>query len=202
MEEFKAAIPFYEQSAEELAKEGADLVHLEGTPPFLILGYQKERQTLADWQRRFGVPMFTSAMCQVNALRALGVKKLVDAGYDPTTGPEAERYFQAAGFDVLAVEKVPVDWSATVDLTEDEVFDMLVGVVRRHPGAEGLCLQGSKHWYLSAAIQRIEDELGIAVVHPIAARYWELMARLGLQGPRPGTGRLLAEMPPLTTDGQ
>jgi maleate cis-trans isomerase len=195
MEEFAAAIPAYAGMVAELAAEGAGLIHAEGTPPFLILGYDEERRVIDKWEKETGVPIFTSAMCQVNALRALGVKKLVDAGYDPTTGPEAERYFTAAGFDVLAVEKVPVEWAATVDLTEDEVFDMLAGVVRRHPGADGLCLQGSKHWQLSGAIARLEAELGIAVVHPIAARYWELMARLNLRGPRSGVGRLLAEMP-------
>ena len=197
MEEFATAIPAYAGMVAELAAEGAGLIHVEGTPPFLILGYDEERRTIDQWQATTGVPMFTSAMCQANALRALGVRRMVDAGYDPTTGPEAERYFRAAGFDVLGVEKVPVAWASTVDLTEDEVFDMLSGVVRRHPGADGLCLQGSKHWLLSPAIARLEAELGIAVVHPIAARYWELMARLGLQGARPGVGRLLRGMPPL-----
>ena len=48
-------------------------------------------------------------------------------------------------------------------------------------------------------MERLETALGIAVVHPIAARYWELMARLGLSGPRPGLGRLLREMPALGT---
>ena len=199
MEEFAAAIPAYASMVAELAAEGADLIHAEGTPPFLILGYDEERRTIEAWQKSTGVPIFTSAMCQVNALRALGVRKLVDAGYDPTTGPVAERYFQMAGFNVLAVEKVPVAWAATVDLTEDEVFDMLAAVIRRHPGADGLCLQGSNHWQLSNAIERLETDLGIAVVHPIAARYWELMARLGLQRPRLSVGRLLRDMPPLRT---
>lgn len=200
MEEFAAAMPAYAGMVAELAAEGADLIHAEGTPPFFILGYDEEKRTIEGWEKKHGVPVFTSAMCQVNALRALGVRKLVDAGYDPTTGPEAEGYFRAAGFDVLGVEKVPVAWGATVDLTEDEVFDMLAAVVRRHPGADGLCLQGSKHWLLSPAMARLEDELGIAVVHPIAARYWELMARLGLRGPRPGVGRLLRDMPPPARD--
>jgi len=197
MEEFAGAIPAYADMVHELAAEGADLIHAEGTPPFLILGYDEERRTIEAWEKSTTVPIFTSAMCQVNALRALGVRRLVDAGYDPTTGPVAERYFQAAGFDVLAVEKVPVAWAATVDLTEDEVFDMLAAVVRRHPGADGLCLQGSNHWQLSSAIERLEADLGIAVVHPIAARYWELMNRLGLQGRRSGVGRLLRDMPQL-----
>lgn len=196
MEEFEAAIPFYEKSAGELASEGADLIHLEGTPPFLILGYEQERRIIADWERKFGLPMFTSAMCQVNALRALNVRRLVDAGYDPTTGPIAERYFQDAGFDVLAVEKVGVEWTAKEDINDEQAFDVLSDLLRRHPKAEGLCLQGSSKWRLSSLIERLETTFGVVVVHPVAARYWELLDRLSLQGPRQGLGRLLADMPP------
>ncbi len=197
MEEFELAIPFYEKSAEELAREGSDLVHLEGTPPFLILGYEKERQTVAGWQSRFGVPMFTSAMCQVNALRALGARRIVDAGYDPTTGPIAHRYFRDAGFDVLHVEKVDVEWTAKEDIDDEQAFEVLSELLRRFPAAEGLCLQGSGKWRLSGLIERLENTFGVVVVHPVAARYWELMDRFGLSGARDGLGTLLATMPPM-----
>lgn len=199
MEEFAAALPFYERMTEELVREGAQLVHLEGTPPFLLLGYAQERRTLDAWSQRHGVPIFTSATCQVDALRALGVRKLVDAGYDPTTGPVAEAYFRDAGFEVLAVQKAPVDWGGSGDISDDEAFDMLSTLLRRHPGADGLCLQGSSKWRLSGLIDRLERTFGIAVVHPVAARYWELMHRLGRPEPRAGLGRLLAEMPPRPT---
>lgn len=195
MEEFARVIPFYAAMAAELAAEGADLIHPEGTPPFLILGYAAERRTIEQWEKDFGVPIFTSGMCQVNALRALGVRKLVDAGYDPTTGPHVDRYFRDAGFDVLAVEKIAVDWGAPGDIDDQQAYAMLAGIVRRHPSADGLCLQGSSKWRISGVIARIEDEFGVAVVHPIAARYWELMARLGRNGAKPGLGRLLATMP-------
>ena len=195
MEEFEAAIPFYEKSAGELAADGADLVHLEGTPPFLILGYEQERRTIAEWERKYGAPMFTSAMCQVNALRAFGVRKLVDAGYDPTTGPIAERYFRDAGFDVLGVEKVGFAWTDNDDIGDDQAFEVLSDVLRRHAGADALCLQGSSKWRLTDLIPRLESEFGVLVVHPVAARYWELLDRFGLEGPREGLGRLLAEMP-------
>jgi maleate cis-trans isomerase len=131
----------------------------------------------------------------VNALRALGVRRLVDAGYDPTTGPQAERYFHDAGFEVLGVEKIPVAWGVPGYIDDEEVFTMLASLVRRHPGADGLCLQGSSKFRLSGVIARLEEELGVAVVHPLAARYWELMARLGRTGAKPGLGRLLATMP-------
>jgi maleate isomerase len=195
MEEFASAIPAYAAFVGELAAEGADLIHAEGTPPFLILGYDAERRTIEDWEKRFQRPVFTSCMCQVNALRALGVRRLVDAGYDPTTGPHAENYFRAAGFDVLGVVKVPVEWGAAGDIDDDEAFAMLAGLVRRYPGADGLCLQGSSKWRLSGMIGRLEEEFGVAVVHPLAARYWELMARLGRTGAKPGLGLLLTTMP-------
>lgn len=195
MDEFARALPAYAAFVGELAAEGADLIHAEGTPPFLILGYDAEKRTIDEWEQRFQRPVFTSCMCQVNALRALGVRRLVDAGYDPTTGPHAQHYFEAAGFEVLGVEKVPVDWGAPGDIDDDQAFSMLADLVRRYPGADGLCLQGSSKWRLSAAIARLESELGLAIVHPLAARYWELMARLGRVGALPDLGRLLATMP-------
>ena len=195
MEEFAGAIPAYTGLVAELAAEGADLIHVEGTPPFLILGYAGERRVVEQWEKDFRTPIFTSAQCQVNALRALGVRRLVDAGYDPTTGPQAERYFHDAGFEVLGVEKIPVAWGVPGYIDDEEVFTMLASLVRRHPGADGLCLQGSSKFRLSGVIARLEEELGVAVVHPLAARYWELMARLGRTGAKPGLGRLLATMP-------
>jgi maleate isomerase len=195
LEEFARAIPTYETLAAELVEEGADIIHAEGTPPFMILGYAGERETIDRWEQRFQRPVFTSTMCQTNALRALGVEKLVDAGYDPTTGPHAERYFRDAGFQVLGVEKVPVDWGVVGDVSDDDAYEMLAGVLRKFGGADGLCLQGSSKWRLSGVIPRLEREFGVSVVHPVAARYWELMARLGRRIAKPDLGRLLSEMP-------
>jgi maleate cis-trans isomerase len=182
--------------AGDLVAEGADLIHLEGTPPFLIVGYSQEQKIVRQWESELGRPVFTSAMSQVSALRALGVRRLVDAGYDPTTGPHAEEYFSEAGFDVLCVEKVAVDWGGAGDVADEVAFEMLRRLVGRHPRADGLCLQGSSKWRLSSVIPRLESELGIPIVHPVAARYWELMTRLDRREPRSGLGRLLSEMPP------
>lgn len=200
MDEFGRAIPAYAVLVCELAAERADLIHAEGTPPFLILGYDAEGRTIEEWEKQFQRPIFTSSICQVNALHATRAAcarhaPARGAGYDPTTGPHVEHHLQAAGFEVLGVEKVPVDWGATGDIDDEEAFSMLADLVRRHPGVDGLCLQGSSKWRLSGVIPRLEEELGVAVVHPLAARYWELMARLGRGGLLPGLGRLLATMP-------
>ena len=135
LEEFQNNLPVYERFARELAEAGVDLIHVEGTPVSFILGREREGETIDRWQQEFGIPVFTSATCQVNALHALGATKIVDAGYDPTTGPPAERYFSAAGFTVLHVEKVPVAWAGSDEIADDQAFDMLANLVRRYPGS-------------------------------------------------------------------
>jgi maleate cis-trans isomerase len=195
LEEFEAVLPAYRSYIQELAAEGAELIHLEGTPAFLLIGWERERGLVAEWQAEIGLPIFTSAMCQARALRALGARTIIDCGYDPTTGPPVERYFAADGFEVLAVEKAPIDWRAKAALSDDAAFSILARFIERFPRAEALCLQGSSKWPLSGVIDRLEQAFGVGVVHPVAARYWELMLRLGRRSPIEGFGRLLREAP-------
>ena len=82
-EEFSTSMPGYEAKAAEFAKMGADLVRPSGAPPFMLLGYQKEQELIASWEKKYGVPMFTSGQNHVKALRTLGMKKFVGATYFP-----------------------------------------------------------------------------------------------------------------------
>ncbi len=64
----------------------------------------------------------------------------------------------------------------------------------RYSGVQGIYLLGSASWRLKD-IHDIEDDLGIPVVHPVAARVWYVQKRLLLRQPAPGYGRLLETMP-------
>ncbi|HEX2929768.1 MAG TPA: hypothetical protein VHV54_08660, partial [Candidatus Binatia bacterium] len=72
IEEFRSAIPAYEEKIAELAEDKVDLIHPAGTPPFMLLGYKGEAETIAKWEKRFGIPIFTSGTNQVAAMKALG----------------------------------------------------------------------------------------------------------------------------------
>ena len=56
LEEFKAAIPAYEEKIAELAEDNVDLIHPAGTPPFMLLGYDGERKIIDKWEKQFGIP--------------------------------------------------------------------------------------------------------------------------------------------------
>ena len=47
---------------------------------------------------------------------------------------------------------------------------------------------------MKSTIQALEDDLRVPVVHPIPARAWEIQRRLNVHQPKPGFGRLMAEM--------
>jgi maleate cis-trans isomerase len=193
-EEFKAVMPQYERAVAEAAALKPDMIHPEGTPPFMLHGFAGEARIVRGWEDKYGVPVFTSGQNQIRALKALGARRFVGAGYDSITGPLVETYFRDAGFDVLAIEKTAVEWLAAGNLTDDEMVAMMVGVFRRHPGGQAMYLQGSK-WPSLRVIERLETAIDVPVVQAVAARCWEIQVRCKMRVPVKGYGRLLATMP-------
>ena len=108
-DEFRAALNAVHEKVGELAKEGVDLIHPEGAPPFMVHGFKGEEKIVKEWEAEFKIPIVTAAQTQVEALRALGVKKFVGVTYfTGSINDMFTRYFQEAGFDVLGMEGMEV----------------------------------------------------------------------------------------------
>jgi len=197
-DEFGASMPGYEAKAAELAKLGADLVRPSGAPPFMLLGYQREQELIASWEKKYGVQMFTSGQNHVHALRTLGIKKFAGASYFPEKmNAVFARYFTEAGFEVLVMEGINAPFADVPSVPPEQIFQFMKNIAAKHKGAEGIYMLGSA-WKTVAIIDRLEKELGLPLVHAGPARCWETQLRLGLRHPIPGYGRLLAEMPAIT----
>src|SRR4051812_38382587 len=52
--EFSESLRDYEEKVQQLAAAGAELVHPAGAPPFFLLGYRRESEMLAKWERNCG----------------------------------------------------------------------------------------------------------------------------------------------------
>lgn len=193
---FREALESYRQRVAELAKLGiCDLIHPEGAPPFMVRGLAAEREIVAEWEAEHKVPVFTSGMTQAEALRALGVHRLL--GFSFFGGPLADifaRYFTDAGFDVAGMETMPArspDWPTP---SAEDLYTHIKRAFVRHTGVQGIYLLGSASWRLSD-IHLLEEDLGIPIVHPVAARVWYVQKRLLLRQAVAGCGRLLETMP-------
>jgi maleate isomerase len=195
--EFRAAFDQTEEKVRELATEfQVDLIHPEGAPLFMLQGWNGEQRILKGWEDEYGLPLFTSGSSCVEALRALGVARMVGLTYIKGDINQAfGRYFEEAGFDVLAMECVPEDEFETArQLTSAHVYYYAKQLLRRNPGAEGIYLLGSG-WRCTDIIEEMEQDLGVPVVHPVPARVWAVQNRLHINQPVAGYGRLLEALP-------
>jgi ABC-type transport system involved in Fe-S cluster assembly fused permease/ATPase subunit len=104
-EEFTNIIPHYEPLIAKLAEHEVNLIHPEGAPPFMVLGYREEAELIKKWEKKYKIPIFTSGTNHIRALHALKVKRFVGASYFPgNINQTFGQYFEDAGFEVLGME--------------------------------------------------------------------------------------------------
>ena len=64
-----------------MAELGADVVMIMGAPPTMVRGHGADRTISDRLSKRYGIPVLVATMAQVDAFRALGMKKLVGITY-------------------------------------------------------------------------------------------------------------------------
>lgn len=192
---FKRAVSAYEPQIARLVEAGVDLVHPEGAPPFMVLGYEGEAELIARWEAQYKVPIFTSGTNHVRALKALNIKRFVGATYfSGEINDLFARYFTQAGFEVLGMDGISVPFDKVGSLSAQDVYAHIKKTFLKNPGAEAIYLLGSG-WRVLEVVDLLEQDLGVPVIHPVPARCWEIQRRLVIRQPLRGYGRLLAEMP-------
>lgn len=197
LDEFRNAMPTYEEKVAALAAQQCDLIHPEGAPPFMMQGYAAECDTIRKWEAAYKVPVFTTGSTQVAAMRALGITRFV--GYTPFAGELAEafaRYFTDAGFEVISMGKPIAEDEDVYALTTEEIRDRIIEKFAREPaGAEALYILGSD-WRALDVMMDVEAAIKVPVLHPVVVRCWYILTELGRRRTITGHGRLLAAMPP------
>src|SRR4029450_7346993 len=143
-DEFGAALNAVREKVAELAKEDVDLIHPEGAPPFMIQGFKGEAKLTQQWEDEFKTPIVTAAQTQVEALRALGIKKFVGVTYfTGSINDMFTRYFQEAGFEVLAMEGMEVAFAEVGRLASTEIYAHTHRAFLKNSGADGIYMLGT-----------------------------------------------------------
>jgi len=193
--EFRAVLNACEARVAELAAAKVDLIHPEGAPPFMVQGYQGEEKITREWEERYGVPIITAPQTQVEALRTLDVQRFVGVTY--FTGDINNlfsRYFQEAGFEVLAMEGIEVPFSDVQRLSSQEVYAHTKRASLKHEEADGIYMLGSG-WRVLDIVDTLEQDLGVPVIQAVPARVWAVQKRFHIRQPILGYGQLLETLP-------
>lgn len=195
VEEFRGALDGVEEKVRELAEAGVDLIHPEGAPPFMVRGYAGEQAVLQEWRERYNVPLLGVGISQVEAMRALGLRRIVGVTYFRGEINELfSRYFREAGFEVLAMEGIDVAFDQVGKLSSHEVYAHAKKAFLRHDKADGIYMLGSG-WRVLDIVEMLERDLEIPVVHPVPARVWAVQNHFRVREPRAGYGQLLRDLP-------
>jgi maleate cis-trans isomerase len=194
--ELRDALGILDAKVVAMAGQGAELIHPAGAPP-MLLGFEGEATQIRRWEEISGKPVFTTGSSQVNALRALGSRRLLGFSYfRGDVNRKFARYFEEAGFDMLGMFGMDVDFQDVPKLPSSVVQAFIEPKVLEHPDADTIYLLGPA-WKTLDLLDAWEAKFGIPVVHHIPAQSWEIQRRFGMHRPMPGYGRLVAELPAL-----
>lgn len=194
-DEFRSALKAVEGKVEELAREGVDLIHPEGAPPFMVQGFEGEAKIVREWEAKYKIPIVTAAQTQVEALHALKIKRFVGVTYfSGSINDIFTRYFREAGFEVMGMEGMSVPFADVGRLSSLEIYAHTRKAFLKNQSANGIYMLGTG-WRCLDIIHLLEEDLQVPVVHPVPARVWSIQKRLHVRQPRKGVGRLLEEMP-------
>jgi maleate cis-trans isomerase len=161
----------------------------------MIQGHAREDAIVSGWEKKYNVSIFTSSQNQVNAMHALGVKRIVGATYLPAEQNQLfAKYFTDVGFTVLSMDGFDVPFTKVQDVPSSEILAYIRKNVQRATNPDCIYMLGSG-WKTLDIIDPLEKEFGIPVLHPVMVRAWEIQKRLKIRYPKTGYGRLMATLP-------
>jgi maleate isomerase len=194
-EELQNSYANYEKNIAYLASLHCDTISIEGAPPFMILGPDGEERLVDCWRQKYRTDMFTSSQNQVNVLRAMKIRKIFGVTYfGADLNKNYAKYFEDCGIGVVAMEGMDVSFRSIPDVPADAIYSFIKKKFLEHTGADAVYILGSALDALGV-VAVLEQDLGVPVVQPIAARIWEIQRRLHVRQPIKGYGSLLETLP-------
>jgi maleate isomerase len=184
-EEMQSAYANYEKSVTYLASLRCDTISIEGAPPFMLLGPDGEATLVNSWTQKYKRDMFTSSQNQVNVLRAMKIKKIFGVTpFGADLNKSYTKYFEDCGIGVVAMEGMDVPFRSIADVSAEAIYSFIKKRFLQHAGADAIYILGSSLDALDI-VAVLEQDLGVPVVQPTAARISEIQRRLHVRQPRP-----------------
>ena len=190
----KALTAFWD-AVDFLIARKVERISLGGIPLSAYATRPRILEWLGEARRRTSIPVTTDFEESIEALRHLGIKRVVAAAkWDQPMMDAVAEYVRHAGLEVLGTVGEAHTVAQVAALRPDDSIDIALQLGRaaftRFPEAEGLLLAGGA-WLVLQAVPQLEAEFGKPVVTNPCSSYWAALRQAGLHSPTPGLGRLL-----------
>jgi maleate cis-trans isomerase len=179
-------------AAEVLAHAWPDVVIFGCTSATVSQGAGAERQMAENITERTGVPTITTATAVLEAMRAMGLKRITMlTPYINEINEVEVKFFEDYGFEMLAWKGMEISESRGIPrVTPQQIYEF----ARRHtdPKSDGLFISCT-NFRAGEVVPLLEQDLGIPVISSNTACLWAALRSIGMQDATLGAGRLLTE---------
>ena len=162
------------------------------TASSIVQGLEYDGRLNHELHQAAGVPAFTATLGIIEALHAVGAKRIsVCSPYTKAIDDAEHVFFTAAGFEILGSAHLGItDAFALADPKADDIYVLWKKSWRAAADASLItCLNMNSQ----DVIERIEAESGKPVITSTQATLWKLLRAAGVADRIQGYGRLLAE---------
>jgi maleate isomerase len=180
------------RAIEELASVPVDAIAYCCTVSGALRGVVGDRNFCRDMTQRWGIPVTSTMLAATEALRHLGLRRVVVTSPYPDSHHEAERvYLEQTGIEAIAMRGMGLEKGQEfARVTPEEILQFSLDAWDN--AADGLFIS-CMNFDAMPAVQALEDRLGKPVVTSHSATLWRVLALAGVATPIPGYGRLLAQ---------
>jgi maleate cis-trans isomerase len=183
-----------ERAALELASAEVDVILQAGTAIAFFRGFGHDRELSQRITAHTGIKATTSLTAVVEALRALGIKRLAIAtSYLADIDARLVDVLERSNFHVAAIRGMGLKKSIDMGkVLPDATYALAKEVAESAPDADGILIScGNLRSF--EAIEALEKDTGLPVVTSNQAGLWQALRMAGVHEQLPNLGRLLRD---------
>src|SRR3990172_2678676 len=193
--DFENQLQRIEEAVQDLVDNNCDAIIFSGSPLFTRLPFGTDREMGQRLTEKFGVPVAAGLTAEVEALKAMKIKKVVvGTPYEDEINQRLKRYLEASGFAVLQIAGYRVRKNSQLtDLPVHACYKIAKRLYLKAPDADGIFVPCPR-WPTIEDVALLENEIGKPVVTSSLACIWHAMKLIGIKENVAGYGRLMASL--------
>jgi maleate isomerase len=195
--DFENQLQRIEEAVADLVDNHCDSIIFSGSPLFTRLGFGTDREMGKRLTDKFGVPVAAGLTAEIEALKAMNIKKLViGTPYEDEINQRLKRYLEASRFEVLQIAGYGVRKNAQLtDLPVHASYKIAKRLYAKSREADGIFI-ACPRWPTISDVALLEEEIGKPVVTSSQACIWYALKLIDIKQNVTGFGRLMASLRP------
>jgi maleate isomerase len=182
-----------EEAASDLAAEGVDLILIGGTPLFTSQGVGSDVKTAQRIQEKVKIQVSAGVTGEVEALRRLGLRRIVVASpHEDELNETLKAFLEGNGFEVIHIRGLGIRKNSEISkLPEQAAYQLAKRVYfEAREKADGVFIPCPR-WPTIGHIGLLERELGCPVISSSQAYTWWALKLLNIRDDITGYGKLM-----------